>query len=619
MTTHISARVAWHMDGWNGHICKDPAANAYCVGCHSYPGEMIREKRDLAWEQQNAGADCADLSQMPPCMYSVNAFGARALPVSSDPPDWFGQGAQRRTWQIPPATVCVWPYEQMYLDDVRKQDGTLDHALRLDYAKRYFAALEPSRSLIFYYANYSNPFTEEDEPRYVLVGVSRIKQVSPQEFYENCSEDVKQRYAGGFVWQRSVTSHYPDQGFRLPFHAYQDRPEVLETLALFPDNPRNFKYGTRAFTDDEALNLVERFLEVCGKLHALGDTSENWPVRIAWLQSLVAELWQGRGLYPGMATVLDALKFPEAIKFWKDQCLAGAEDAAKTALFGFLDQTAAQVPGLPLPDVRVKEIRRAWQLHDGSERALLSECLPRFAFTSDQLGAILSDDRMQHGLVAGLDEIAENPYLLCEQFVGDGPDDILPFYRVDHGMFPSPELGAPFLVGIDDWRRLRGLCVEQLRRETRHAFLPAADVIHAVNERLAYLPEWKRHQFNEPYLAVDRDHLAGALTFREKDGKTYLYLKSVYEAERVIETQMRTLVSRPDIKLASPVTAQHWHTYLFDAGSPLAERSPDDYEAAIQGQVQVCQGVYVPVGSKAERDDIKSQIAASLRHAEPQG
>jgi len=118
---------------------------------------------------------------------------------------------------------------------------------------------------------------------------------------------------------------------------------------------------------------------------------------------------------------------------------------------------------------------------------------------------------------------------------------------------------------------------------------------------------------------VDRDHLAGALTFREKDGKTYLYLKSVYEAERVIETQMRTLVSRPDIKLASPVTAQHWHTYLFDAGSPLAERSPDDYEAAIQGQVQVCQGVYVPVGSKAERDDIKSQIAASLRHAEPQG
>ena len=115
MATHISARVAWHMDGWNGHICKDPASNAYCVGCHSYPGEMIRERRDLAWEQANAGKAVADLDTPPPCMYSVNAFGAKSLTVFSDPPDFFPTGgASRRTWEIPPATVCIWPYEEMY-------------------------------------------------------------------------------------------------------------------------------------------------------------------------------------------------------------------------------------------------------------------------------------------------------------------------------------------------------------------------------------------------------------------------------------------------------------------------------------------------------------------------
>ena len=27
MTVHISARLAWHQDGWNGRICDDPAAN----------------------------------------------------------------------------------------------------------------------------------------------------------------------------------------------------------------------------------------------------------------------------------------------------------------------------------------------------------------------------------------------------------------------------------------------------------------------------------------------------------------------------------------------------------------------------------------------------------------
>ncbi len=50
MVMHISARVAWHMDGWNGHICQDPASNTYCVGSASYPGEWIAEHRDLAWE-----------------------------------------------------------------------------------------------------------------------------------------------------------------------------------------------------------------------------------------------------------------------------------------------------------------------------------------------------------------------------------------------------------------------------------------------------------------------------------------------------------------------------------------------------------------------------------------
>ena len=32
MAVRISARLAWHMDGWNEHVCKNPAANTYCIG-----------------------------------------------------------------------------------------------------------------------------------------------------------------------------------------------------------------------------------------------------------------------------------------------------------------------------------------------------------------------------------------------------------------------------------------------------------------------------------------------------------------------------------------------------------------------------------------------------------
>ena len=39
MAVHMSVRLAWHSDGWNGHICKKPCENVYCVGQHSYPGD----------------------------------------------------------------------------------------------------------------------------------------------------------------------------------------------------------------------------------------------------------------------------------------------------------------------------------------------------------------------------------------------------------------------------------------------------------------------------------------------------------------------------------------------------------------------------------------------------
>lgn len=71
MTVHLSARLAWHMDGWNGHICQNPVANTYCVGSYSYPGEMIAERRDLHMEMQpeNRGCAISKATVTPPCIY----------------------------------------------------------------------------------------------------------------------------------------------------------------------------------------------------------------------------------------------------------------------------------------------------------------------------------------------------------------------------------------------------------------------------------------------------------------------------------------------------------------------------------------------------------------------
>lgn len=143
MAQHITLRLAWHNDGWNGRICEKPAENTYCVGCDSYPGEMIREQRNLDWEKQHAGKLIAELDEPPACMYSASAFAENGSKVKAEPPDFFHDDTEIKTWDIPPYTACIWPYEAMYKhDDVKDANGHYDNKKRKEYADAYFSELE---------------------------------------------------------------------------------------------------------------------------------------------------------------------------------------------------------------------------------------------------------------------------------------------------------------------------------------------------------------------------------------------------------------------------------------------------------------------------------------------
>jgi hypothetical protein len=86
---------------------------------------------------------------------------------------------ERVTWDLAPSTVCIWPFEQMYRPETENQGGgqIYNYDQRIAYAKGYFDQIEANRSLVFYYSNYSNPFSEDDSQRYVIVSVSRVKSV----------------------------------------------------------------------------------------------------------------------------------------------------------------------------------------------------------------------------------------------------------------------------------------------------------------------------------------------------------------------------------------------------------------------------------------------------------
>ena len=87
-----------------------------------------------------------------------------------------------------------------------------------------------------------------------------------------------------------------------------------------------FKYATREISDDNAIELIERFLEIVDYLIEPGDKSDNWQIRKTWLLNCIAELWKTACL-PGLPAVLSGenLNFPEAIGYFKNQTENGNE------------------------------------------------------------------------------------------------------------------------------------------------------------------------------------------------------------------------------------------------------------------------------------------------------
>jgi ATP-dependent exoDNAse (exonuclease V) alpha subunit len=595
MTKHLSLRLAWHNDGWNGHICQNPKNNTYCVGAHSYPGSQIVDSRNLDFEMQHAGDSCSKCDEIVACSNSINAFGFDTIKNQSFPPYFFNRESTKCEFETPPATANTWAYEEMYKDAVRR-DGDpnrYDSSKRLNAIQTLFRELSPDKSLIFYYANKSNPFSSNDSKVYVLVGVGRLKKTGDILYYGNLDEDTEKKY-GGYVWQLPVTSHYPDEGFVIPYHKYMDNEKVLNNILYIPEQSNNFKHAAKHITDDDALIYVERLVNIVQYLIEIKDDTENWDERKKWLQSLLAELWTSRGAYPGMASLLDYLDCSELISYYYQQAKKDKSGNICKSIFDFFESKGkSRLIDCSVSDKTLETYCRNWytKLKNGDLRKLAG-LLARVAIGKKQFEHILSDSRAENGITATVSEIVDNLYSISEQYAGDDAGDEIPLTKIDHAVLPSPNLGIDMLYRKNDWRRLRALMVNELKYETIHSFVNQNTILEKLNRKQEHYPVWKKEIFNEGYIEYDRNEIEKAITFKITEDKTYLYLNDVYNDERFIEENIKELTGRGDIKLAKPFSDKRWKNELYVTGSKLSQNAAAGYESAIKEQVKICSQIF---------------------------
>ena len=495
MTTHLSARLAWHDRGWDGRVCDAPHLNAHCI-VHQH----IRESRDDEIERKSAGLALADLDGwLPPCSRDPAAYGDRGFVIDHRDPLEFRR-LPSVSEDIPPYSSCPAPYrwmrEELFQEVCEAEDVTIrgpdkkrsngwvyEPDRQRELLRRFWGKLEARKSLVFYYCNQGNPL-DENASR-IVVGVGRIEDMGPQ-LYFGTTPKYQDQYP---VWSRRITQGYPEQGVRIPYQEYMRKDASTDNIICRV--PRNailpFSYGGEHVSDDVAVAILERVIQCVEHVAADGCIPGDWERRLAWLNDVLAEAWHGRGPFPGSGTVLQYLGCLKGTSFQRAVLAPMAEKGENTwsHVLSILDGTKEPDPGPYRSGLATA--RERWTVLK-SRQALLSK-LARFELTLDQVQRIASpDQRGASGIEASAAALVTNPYILCESDMGTAGSEPVALETIDHGlrpvgnaaMFPDDDE-----VAHDDRRRVRAVGVDVLKvaADCGDTLLEFSNFIRRIHER----------------------------------------------------------------------------------------------------------------------------------------
>ena len=367
-------------------------------------------------------------------------------------------------------------------DKNRNNNWVYEPNRQRDLLKGFWGKIEANQSLVFYYCNHGNPLDEKASR--IVVGVGRVGRVGPQLYFGASSGNEKCP-----VWSRCITQCYPDQGVRIPYQEYlREGYSTDDIICRVPNNALlPFSYGGEHVSDDIAVAILGRVIQCVERVVQHGYVAGNWKQRLDWLNDVLAEVWHGRGTFPGTGSVLRYLGCSKGTSFQQAVLapMANREENPWDYVLSILDGKTNPEPG-PYESGLIKARERWGALK--SRQALLSK-LARFELTLDQVERIAnSDQRISSGIDATEDELVANPYILYESDLGTASSKPVALETIDQGL--RPEGNATLFpdddeVAHDDRRRIRAVGVGVLKEaaDAGDTLLEFSDFIRRIRER----------------------------------------------------------------------------------------------------------------------------------------
>ncbi|MDI3495093.1 MAG: hypothetical protein PWQ72_1220 [Pseudothermotoga sp.] len=606
---HLSVRVPWHDNAWDGTVCKNPNANGACLVLKNC---ALNRNDELENKCADKSLKDLDENQFPVCIGERGTFMApfainKTLhhPYVESSPSTHGHLKDTRI-TFPPFSAAAVPYNWMLNKNANERANLYD--LDYDEAREpsldwtndggsgrwvqeiknqkallncFFEHLQEETSLIFFYAK-QVPFVEEAGR--VLVGVGKIKKIIPSEAYEGSNNRF-----GAAYWEHMVLhSVRPNgkEGFLLPYHEaikYQIKNpgfDIAELAVVVPNDKRfEFSYGTEHVSNDTAIRVLLECIKSLEKAEALG-IGDNHQQHIQWIHNEIAQLEKLRGVYPGMGSALCAFGIEkghfvaaEIINQLKDEN-ENPWDLFEKALENPKGILSDEVNSL-IPSNTKKLYQRLNEKSDKTRINLLF-LLSRFDLSIEQAKAIyIEEEREKLGISRTDKEYLENPYMIFE----DLRFTLIPtaLSTIDLGLYikNAPENLLPNRLVYNDpfeIHRIRALTIQQLERAALagHTLLPQKELVKQIRN-LSIRPSCP---INSDYFELAEECFEGGIVLvKMKNDEAAYQLSRLAKAREIINQKITDRVNGKRLKLNAD-----WQSLLDNALKNSTKGTPDEQE-----------------------------------------
>jgi hypothetical protein len=513
MAQHLSIRIPWKDNGYNGLVCKKPCYNNACLRLKN-----IAENRDDKLEEELAGCPMAGHEEGIPCIAEGGAFMSSVchMRVAEHP---YKKGNSKSHGHFletelyyPPFSLPARPFRwtmlyngneqnilrlaEMYnidYDQKREpelnfstnwvQDATNQRAI----FKRFYANVKPRKSLIILYAK-QVPFIED--AKRVVMGIGFVDSVTePPE--HNHTDDGKLR---SILWETMIGHSIRDErkdGFLLPYremmaYAAEQADFDMRTVTIFAEDEyfNEFSFATEQLSYDAVISVLLQSIKVLGVTKQ--SIPGNWDECITWANARLAEVWKDRGAFPGAGIMLYVMGFKHGILIAEEiKCALSENDS----FIARLEQAIVEPVKHLSPNIAasIGKTEQGAFLKLSSERKSLFWLLARFALTLEQ-ATVLYNRNYELGCSDA--DMLGNPYIIFEKTRLLEPSIQVSLRNVDMAVFPPDEICRQYplpeptaVTAENDMRRIRAIAVSALEQQAGngHTVYPQRMLIDEIN------------------------------------------------------------------------------------------------------------------------------------------